>query len=144
MHNFSIAFACVIAVSACQPCLAGTAHGDRYDLARRSTTVEQFKRDRDECTAKVIMASRRHSSRADHKRSCQGGPGIPNGLPPNPGLANPGPVDNHPMSNSSYQGPYQGESKYSRADKLFLQCMREKGYWRVPESTGFGVGPLWR
>jgi hypothetical protein len=143
MRRVSIVLAC--AVFASQACLAGPPRGQRFDLGRPNTTTEQFQQDRNDCVATIIAALRRqmHSSRADRLHLCQGNP---NGLPPNPGYAASTPYSpayDRPADSYGYHnGP--GPDKYYYADAAFLECMRLKGYTRVPESWAFHTGPLWR
>jgi hypothetical protein len=136
MRKLTLVLACVVAVVASQDCLA--AHGLRIDLGRRDTTLEQFQQDRDICVAKVI-ARARHSSRADHRRTCQYNQ---DGLPPV--ALNPPPTDFHGYRGDGTSEDYRSGRQYHLADDLFIECMRAKGYTRVPESTGFRAGPLWR
>lgn len=132
MRKLSIAVLCVASVFASQACFA--AHGLRFDLGRRNTTVEQFQHDRDMCVAKVI-ASSRHSSLVDRRRYCQSSQ-----WDVSPVTMDPPPTDFHGYRNRSEGRP----DRYFFADDLFIECMRAKGYTRVPESSGFRAGPLWQ
>lgn len=142
MRRLSIVLAC--AVFASQACLAGSPHGQRFDLGRRNTTVEQFQQDRDDCTAKIVASLRRHSSRAARRNICQSNP---NSSPPNPGYVAQMSITStmdRPSPDSYSRSDAGVPNRYFYADGLFIECMRAKGYTRVPESTGFRAGPLWR
>lgn len=141
MHKLSITLVCLVLAS--PACWAVTRHGQRFDLARPGTTMVQFQQDRDDCILRANLEYHGRSSLLGHKNYCQNNP---NGLPPVPGYENRGPNYYNPPAPTPYDGYHGGAGgpNYYRADGLFLKCMRAKGYTRVPESTGFSVGPIWR
>lgn len=142
MRRLSMVLACAAGVFASQDCLAG---GQRFDLGRRNTTILQFQQDRDDCVTKVIRDSARHSSRAARRHACQVSP---NPMPPVPGGGDEGYqrfMENIYRPSQTNGPPYGGGySKYDVADDRFLECMRARGYYKVPESWGFRCGPLWK
>lgn len=149
MRRLLIALACVVVAS--PACWARCC--DRWDFARPGTNAVQFQQDRDDCIVKTKIAYRRRSAApplttrlfADHKNYCQNNP---NPSPPPPGYQPPMNYYHPPTipRDENYRGWTHGAPmpEYGLGDDLFLQCMRDKGYRRVPESTGFSVGPLWK
>lgn len=65
MQKLLIGFACVVFAS--QACLAD--NGVRFNLARPNTSAEQFRQDRDDCSAKTAEEVSRPAATPDNKAS---------------------------------------------------------------------------
>lgn len=145
-RRLSIVLAFAAGMFASQDGLAGPTHGQHFDLGSRNTTIEQFQQDRDDCVAKVVGGSERHSSRAERRHTCQNSP---NPLSPIPGVGSGPSWYQGNMSPSASQDScgYRdvgSPDKYYYADRAFLARIRAKWYVIVPESWGFRCRPLWK